>query len=236
MNTPLPPVFAVYQKETNSFLFLESELELYGSKYRFKLWKRPVKSCWKNYKESDRSRMMTWFQGQQWYCIPDLTQSFQLYEITLREKTYTYWHVCHQLLWGDSVIQFAQPTDWTTWPTIPVLEFNATSLIPSQEQGVKPIWLNSCNDMLLKHSEARWESLYRMIEEKDTACETPIRIRTPILKEIQENNTEELIMKPKAGCSATRAASTCCECGSCCFMVIVLIYMYIILVRTAIGI
>jgi hypothetical protein len=236
MNTPLPPVFAVYQKETNSFLFLESELQLYGSKYGFKLWKRPVKSCWKNYKESDRSRMMTWFQGQQWYCVPNLTQSYNLYEITLREKTYTYWRVCHELVWGDSTIQFARSTDWTKWPTIPVLEFNAKSLIPWQEQGVKPIWLNSSSDILLKHSEARWEILYRNIEEKNVQCETPIRIRVPVMKEIQDAISEELIPKPNTHCSVSRAASTCCECGSCCFMVIVLIYMYIILVRTAIGI
>jgi hypothetical protein len=162
-----------------------------------------------------------------------LTQSFNLYEITLREKTYTYWCVCHQLLWGDSVVQtqIAHPTDWTKWPTIPVLEFNAKSLIPWQEQGVKPVWLNSSNDMLLKHSEARWDSLYRMLEEKDTVCETPIRIRTPILKEQPEHTSE-----PKVRCSVKRTATVCCEYGGCCFMVLSLIYMYILLIRTAIGI
>jgi len=227
----LPPVFAVYQKETNSFLFLESELELHGSKYCFKLWKRPVKSCWKTYKGYDRHKMLAWFQGQQWYCIPDLTQPCNLSEIILREKTYTYWRVCHQLLWGDSTIQFARPTDWTKWPTIPVLEFNAKSLIPWQEQGVKPIWLNSSSDMVLKYSEARWESLYRMLEEKNTSCETPIRIRTPILKEPQEHDSET-----KVPCSAKRTATTCCECGGCCFMLLLLLYMYSVLLRTAIGI
>jgi len=230
MATQFPPIFAVYRKDTDGFLFLEPDTSISGSIHRFQKWQRPIKHFWKDCTDKERSCMIPWFQGQQWYVVPLQNHTTVLQTTILRGKPVKYWSLGHVLVWADYSFGTKSPHEdnWKHLPWIPILEFQDRSLTPTHESGLHLSWIMSSRETILEQSNAGWSALYALLD--TIGSDKPLRIRTPLpRKEDEEDGSpvEESLVTyaPKSRhCCAQSSASV--HCVRSCFMFTFLIGLF----------
>jgi hypothetical protein len=185
----LPPVFAVYNRETKLFQIFQKEIKLNGIIYRIKPWVRPVKYYWRAcFEETDRSSMALWFQGEQWYAIPKKEEpSHRLHKVRIYNKIYYYWYLNHSLLWASHEFDRKEESQdkWAVYPQVPILEFNTRSLYPNTLTNIQPTWYSTNYALLENESSKGWDLFYS----KNTSY--PLRIRTPTYKKIETDSESE---------------------------------------------
>jgi len=230
----LPQIFAIYQKDTNTFVLLQSDLTLYGSKYRFKLWNRPVKTCWSTYTQEEKHSVVPWFKGEQWFVVKDTTLVHGIRTINLLEREYTYWYLGHTLVWSSSTDPLTVSSIMKC-PSIPILEFNARTIFHPKMTGFRANWYDTTPTILESISSVYWDTVYRRIKEKEVGVGKHMRIRTPTPKDdatsdtvsantdIDTDTTKDCIsitVQPKTPCCVSKPLEFLTECGGCCCTIV----------------
>ena len=136
-----PPVFAVYNKATETFQLIETEYADDGSVQRLKQWSRPDFQTWKQADEATRFALMIWMNGQEWYVIREPCEH-SLQTAKIHDQDYTYAYTGYQLVWSNYRIHKGRATytksEWNNVPTIDVLEFQNHQVYP--REGLEQIY------------------------------------------------------------------------------------------------
>lgn len=132
----LPPVFAVYNKATETFQLLQPEYAEDNSIQRLKIWARPDFATWQQADEATRYALMTWMNGQEWYVIRE-PADYDLQTTKIHGQDYTFAYTGYQLVWSNFRIHKARNTytasEWNNAPAIHVLEFQNHQVYPREE-------------------------------------------------------------------------------------------------------
>lgn len=148
-----PSVFAVFNKETETFTLQQPIVDDDGTIARLKPWARPTHTGWVRASDEDRMAMMPWMTGQEWYVYPSSTYpkvrpslegSVQC--ITIHTQTYKYIFLGYELVWSnykihknrDSYMQEA----WGYAPRIPIIAFSTSRVFPRTNLDIHARWAN----------------------------------------------------------------------------------------------
>ena len=142
--------------------------------------------------------MLPWFHGQEWYVMPMNTESSgHNYPIVIHNKTYTYKHLNHELIWSDLYTHKHRHTNsrsaqlWNAAPRIPVLAFSSKLIYPRSDVSVYARWADSSASSLEQLDDGRQE----------------LRIRTPVFSASDEEWEAQQNLQPKG--------EQCCEDHTC---------------------
>jgi hypothetical protein len=228
----LPPIFAVYRPESNTFSLFEPDVTLNSVLHRIVPWYRPVKSCWRFWTDKERIYMRSWFEGQRWYIVKNNEESKELYDIVIQKKSYKVWSLNHSLVWAKSRLD-----DYDSCPTVPILEFNSQKLVSSEKPGFQVVWNAVHHEDLLEESGIGWGLLFDRIN-AESGSEKPLRICTPKPKasdsdQEQEEDTFNIPVEPSTWIDTLKSwigiGLYSCTAAT-------LITVYATIIRTVIGI
>jgi hypothetical protein len=134
----LPKVFAIYRQETETFQYIQTELDDDGNIRRLKGWRPPTQ-------EDDAGNDSYWSLGQEWYVESTPYKGVYpiLHTMKLHDKSYTWWSSHHKLVWSNYAIFDTRNTNASVWEachSIPILEFNTKLIYPREYVGVHARW------------------------------------------------------------------------------------------------
>jgi len=183
-----PPIFAIYRYDTKTFQLFESEHVLNGILYSIRPWIRPVRSYWRFCSDKKKTELVQWFQGEQWYVVPMKHSSTkQIYSVKIQNKIYTYCYLDHSLLWAKYEFDMSPhyPSEYNTYPTVPIIEFTVRSIFPYNAINIYPTWYSTMPDFLHSEYNKGWALLYNT--EQTGASKPYLRIKTP---EVENSQTD----------------------------------------------
>lgn len=225
----LPPVFAVYRAESESFQFLQPELAEDGSVVRLKSWSRPtfLSASKEEYSEPNAA---LWLKGQEWYVVPTYSTNMrtppECHRVTIHGQSYVFWTLRHVLVWSNYIVHARRHSvsleDWMSAPRIPILEFNTKLIYPRSDlAAIYPRWVEA-KPTAVERMSVLGRSIYKDFtrEEQRPALEalpdeaqtdhihinpSELRIRTPRDDEEKVWHTEEELSSCAQACLAPKA-------------------------------
>lgn len=199
----LPKVFAVYHASTETFQVLQTETLEDGSVVRLKNWARPSLRDWSTTPVEERSELMRWSKGQEWYVCKTnnaLTDSNPpIYTDSIHNKTYHFWFLNHMLIWSNYEVYRGRrdmtKSEWMKSHMIPVLEFATKQIYPRTNTGFYTFWSETTNEDVESVSEAGREE-FRNSGQMDNSTTEHIdprylRIRTPSPRDDDWESSED---------------------------------------------
>lgn len=138
-----PRVFAVYNKATENFFILKTEID--GDKIvRLKQWRRPDYSDWKTADDDRKIDLMPWLTGQEWYIVPQTEREHAKGQIEIHDQVYSYTELPYDLIWSNYIIHRGRHSytrnEWDTSPGIPVVELNSRRILPRELTEIYVRW------------------------------------------------------------------------------------------------
>jgi hypothetical protein len=148
----LPPIFAIYISNTQTFQFLQTETV--ENEVKLKTWVPPVKDGLKTLAELDSSIAKSWTSGQEWYVEPlDMKQTdtnpreITVYQTQINNRHIFWWSLNHNLVWSNYTVhsrRFSLGEEmWRMSPSIPILEIAPEPIYPRTSYGFYPRWVTS---------------------------------------------------------------------------------------------
>lgn len=148
----LPPIFAIYRSDTQTFQFLQ--VENAENEVRLKSWVPPVKEGLKTLEELDSVTARSWISGQEWYVeslnknqIDANPREITIYQTQINNKNVFWWYLKHNLIWSNYVVHSRRfslgEETWKMSPSIPILEIAPELLYPRTSYGFYPRWVTS---------------------------------------------------------------------------------------------
>jgi hypothetical protein len=148
----LPPIFAVYRSDTQTFQFLQ--VETVDAEVKLKTWVPPIKDGLKTLAELDSNAVKSWQNGSEWYVEPlDLKQTdtnpreITIYQTQINNKSVFWWNLNHNLIWSNYTVHSRRLSlgeeTWKMSPNIPILEIAPELVYPRTTYGFYPRWVTS---------------------------------------------------------------------------------------------
>ncbi len=224
----LPPVFAIYRADSESFQLLQPEISDDGKVVKLRPWARPTYRTISD-EERKNDTIQLWLKGQEWYVVPtystDTKTPTEYHRVTIHDQSYTFWTLRHVLLWSNYITHARRHTtglaDWMNAPRIPILEFSSKLIYPRTELPIYPRWVEAKPHAVERESLAG-RAMYKdftMGNDKPTLYDLPdesetdhihihpseLRIRTPREDDETFWHTEEELTSCSMACLAPKA-------------------------------
>lgn len=194
----LPPVFAVYRHDCETFQFFASELDKEGNLVRIKNWWRP---------DADAIRsnplLFLWANGgQEWYVVPTYSQGSdeppKTHNFNLNGKSYSWWSLRHCLVWSDYLTHACRNSTsrekWMRSPRIPILECSSKLIYPRTVIETYPRWCDSSPKKVEMESQRgltyskKQPDVPVTLDIEDDIDPKDLRIRTPPPRDEEEGS------------------------------------------------
>jgi hypothetical protein len=203
----LADYFAVYDQETNTFQLLKLDKDDSGEVISIVPWSMPKAALthpftnrrWESISlENERSDIIPWFRGQEWYIMPTGHTHTHFHRIEIDGRMYTWWSLHHRLYWSNSRIYNdmldGNDDNWNENPTIPIVEFAYKRVLPRKDITVYPNWSEVSYESFKECTSSCWieylEFMSKHVDPKD------LRIQTPnLVVDSSETDTEERITR-----------------------------------------
>jgi hypothetical protein len=197
----LPKVFAIYHPSTETFQVLQTDTDELDCILRLKNWSRPSLQDWGTTPAEDKSELIRWSKGQEWYvCKTNKAMSDAsppIYKDTIHGKQYHFWFLNHMLVWSNYAVyrgRHAETKDeWMKSPMIPVLEFATKQVYPRTNTGFYTFWSETTKENVEEASEAGREQFRNSGQMEDHHHVDPryLRIRTPSPRDEDWESSED---------------------------------------------
>jgi hypothetical protein len=196
----LPPIFAIYRSDTQTFQFLQ--VENAENEVKLKSWTPPIKEGLKTLAELDSSIAKAWSSGQEWYVEPlDNSQTdanpreITIYQTQINNKNVFWWSLNHNLIWSNYNVHSRRHSlgeeTWKMSPNIPILEIAPELIYPRTTYGFYPRWVTSKPKDIGDISQCAREHLEHHPEYFDTIVKN-LKITAPEHNpEIEKENTDD---------------------------------------------
>ncbi len=201
----LPPIFAIFRPEQETFQLIQPECDEQGNCLRLKNWARPDTRGWQVAEEEDREDMIPWFRGQEWYVMPMHQHNqhthhqhhHKVHRTQIHGKEYAWWFLQHKLVWSNFMTHHHRRTmlidEWLGSPTVPILEIQSRLLLPRTNVSFYARWCDSVPNDLIHASREGWVHLKQISSSQDTEQHdvSQLRIKTPPAKDDDDSTDEE---------------------------------------------
>lgn len=196
--THLPPIFAIFRPEQETFQLLQPELDEKGNCLRLKNWARPDIKGWRESSEDEQDDMIPWFRGQEWYVIPvepsNKLHPIHVYTTQIHGKDYMWWSLRHKLVWSNFMTHHHRRTllteEWLKSPIVPILEFQTRQIYPRTNVSFYPRWCDCVPIELGIVSKQGWSKFQRLSKHHEIDDVSQLRIKTPPAKD-EDTSDEE---------------------------------------------
>jgi hypothetical protein len=208
MTVTLPHTFAIYRPDMDQFQLIQPEYNSEGKVQRLKNWARPDKETWNKSTEEERTAILPWFRGEEWYVVPTSSAGSQdtpkIFGTEIHGDKYAWWFLRHKLVWSNYMTHHNRRNimaeDWKTSPSIPIIEFNTKLIYPRTNTGFYGRWCDCVPNALIVESKRAAAEFQKPECEAKEATFDPrdLRIRTPPPRdddEESETDTEELVQR-----------------------------------------
>jgi hypothetical protein len=157
-----PRIFAVYNKSTESFHLLQTEIE--DEKIvRLKQWRRPDYSDWKKADDDEKITMMPWMTGQEWYIVPQSEREHAKGTAEIHDQIYSFSELPYDLIWSNYIIHRGRNSytrdEWDTAPGVPVVELSSRRILPRELAEVHVRWSEVHPKLFLQSLEQEGETM-----------------------------------------------------------------------------
>lgn len=139
----LPPVFAVYNKSTESFSLLQI-VEEDGKIKRLKQWSRPDYSVWKAADDDEKMKLMPWMTGQEWYILSKEDEEMDIKTTEINTYSVSYSILPFEMIWTNYIIHRGRNSytqkEWDTAPAVPIVLFSSRRILPHELSEIHVRW------------------------------------------------------------------------------------------------
>ena len=139
----LPPVFAVYNKSSESFSLLQI-VEEDGKIKRLKQWSRPDYAVWKAADDDEKIRLMPWMTGQEWYILSKEVEEIDTKTVEINTYSVPYKILPFEIIWTNYIIHRGRNSytqkEWNTAPAVPIVQLGSRRNLPHELSEIYARW------------------------------------------------------------------------------------------------